>query len=124
MGGRLIKFEFIPGKNEMVEAKITLPEEPRSVLLGQVRDYRGHIVADAVVQLFEKCAHSLRPLSYTFTDEYGHFLFGPLCFDRSYVVKVWYDDVKIRPLTIFLDQYGEACRQSEEDADNTDDEYE
>jgi len=104
MGFRLVKFAFTPGEHEQIETVVRLPEEPRSVIHGVVRDYCDRIVKDAVVNLFrlenphDPC--SLVPLTHTFTDECGHFLFGPLCSNAKYVIKVWVDDVKIKELVV------------------------
>ena len=35
-----------------------------------------------------------KPVSHTFTDEEGEFVFGPLCPNRSYEIQFWVDRVK------------------------------
>lgn len=35
-----------------------------------------------------------RPVSHTFTDEEGEFVFGPLCPDKKYEINFWVDQVK------------------------------
>ncbi|SHH00168.1 hypothetical protein [Tepidibacter thalassicus] len=102
MGARLVKFSFTPEENEQIEAIVKVPEEKKSVIHGIVKDYKGKIVKDAVVKLFEvinpPC--KFKPLTHTFTDECGQFLFGPLCPNKQYVIKVWFNDVKIKQLII------------------------
>ncbi|MBF8984562.1 carboxypeptidase regulatory-like domain-containing protein [Lutibacter sp. B2] len=102
MGARLVKFSFKPEENEQIEAIVQVPKEPRSVIDGVVKDWNGRVVKDAVVKLFEvinpPC--ELKPLTHTFTDESGQFLFGPLSPKKRYVIKVWINDIKIRNLLI------------------------
>jgi hypothetical protein len=104
MGARLVKFEFIPKENEQIETIVKVPEERRSVIHGIVKDWRNKIVKDAVVKLFEVSSTSnsymLNPINHTFTDEHGQFLFGPLCPNKKYLIKVWFNDAKIRELLI------------------------
>ena len=35
-----------------------------------------------------------KPVSHTFTDEHGEFVFGPLCPNKYYEILVWVNDVK------------------------------
>lgn len=35
-----------------------------------------------------------RPVSHTFTNECGEFVFGPLCPDKKYEINFWVDQVK------------------------------
>lgn len=96
MGACLVKFSVHPKANDQIDAIITVPEEKRRVIHGVVKDHRGHIVKNAVVKLFEEltCTPcSLKSITHTFTDECGQFLFGPLCPDKKYVVKIWFDNV-------------------------------
>lgn len=107
MGNRVVKFEFIPGENEEIEANIIVPKETRSIIHGVVRHPDGKVVKDAIVRLFEvnyKNKQSLKPVSNTFTDEEGEFLFGPLCTKKHYVIKVWFNSNKIKELIITPDE--------------------
>jgi hypothetical protein len=125
MGARIVKFEFVPKENEQIEAVVKIPEEKRSVIHGVVKDWKNRIVKDAVVKLFEVTSPSgpcnLRPLSHTFTDECGQFLFGPLCPNKKYAIKVWFDDVKIRELVITPEDYDDPCPPHHENHDKEDD---
>jgi hypothetical protein len=109
MGSRLVSFSFTPGENEQIETVIKLPQEHRSIIHGVVKNHCNKVVKDAVVKLFEFVIQddepSLIPLTHTFTDEYGQFLFGPLAACREYVIKVWVNDVKIRELVIRPEEY-------------------
>ncbi len=95
-----MKFAFTPQKNERIEAIITIPEERRSIVHGTVYDVEGNIIKDAVVRLFEICDGSPKPLSHTFTDSDGEFIFGPLTAEIDYLVKVYVEGVKLRELKI------------------------
>ncbi|WP_461204786.1 transthyretin-like family protein [Clostridium sp. DL1XJH146] len=96
MGARLTKFEFKPKRNEEIEAIIKVAKEYRSAIHGVVLDYNEKPVKNAVVKLFLKKDSNkkplLKPLTHTFTDECGQFLFGPLNPCTCYVIKVWYAD--------------------------------
>jgi hypothetical protein len=104
LGYRLAKFDFKPEENEQIEAIINIPKEPRSVIHGIVKDSKDKVVKDAVVKLFEMPNPSspcdLIPLTHTFTDECGQFLFGPLSPRKHYIIKVWINHVKIRQMIV------------------------
>ncbi|KXZ39857.1 hypothetical protein SAMN05661008_00922 [Alkalithermobacter thermoalcaliphilus JW-YL-7 = DSM 7308] len=113
MGAKLVKFDFKPQENEQLEVVVKVPKERRSVIHGVVKDYKGKVVEDAVVKLFEvSCNKKLIPITHAFTDEHGQFLFGPLCPDNHYVIKVWFNDVNIRCLDIKFDD-DNFCRYDE-----------
>jgi hypothetical protein len=117
MGARLVKFDIIPKENEQIEAIVKVPEEKRSVIHGVVKDWKGNVVKDAVVKLFEVTGNAkspvLKPVTHTFTDECGQFIFGPLCPNKKYTVKVWFNDVKIRDLVIAPDCHDGKCLQGD-----------
>ena len=77
---------------------ITLPEDNRTVIYGIVKDCYQDPVKDAVVKLVEvvcECGkEERRPVSHTFTDKDGEFVFGPLCANKLYEIEIWVDRVK------------------------------
>ena len=77
---------------------ITLPEDNRNVIYGVIKDSCGDPVEDAVVKLIEiVCEYGKeerRPVSHTFTDKEGEFVFGPLCDNKFYAIQIWKNDVK------------------------------
>ena len=77
---------------------ITLPCDNREVIYGIVRDCFKEPVCDAVVKLIEVvCEHGKeerRPVSHTFTDKNGEFVFGPLCPNKIYEIEIWVNKVK------------------------------
>lgn len=80
------------------DLNITLPEDNRSVIYGVIKDCYQDPVCDAVVKLIEvvcECGkEERRPVSHTFTDKNGEFVFGPLCANRLYEIEIWVDRVK------------------------------
>lgn len=117
MGYKLVKFNVIPEENEQIDAVIRVPKEPRSVIHGVVLDEHNKPMKDAVVKLLKECkggSKRLEPLSHTFTDENGQFLFGPLCPHVKYIIKVWINDVKTREIVITPDECDNKCMGEEE----------
>ena len=78
--------------------QIILPEDDRNVIYGIVKDCYQEPVCDAVVKLIEVCREygkeERKPVSHTFTDKDGEFVFGPLCPDRHYEIEIWVNKVK------------------------------
>ncbi len=77
---------------------IVLPEDNRGVIFGVLRDCYKEPIKDAVVKLIEvdfECGKAERkPVSHTFTDKEGEFVFGPLCPDKKYEIQIWVNRVK------------------------------
>ena len=80
------------------DVDITLPDDNRSVIYGVVKDCHKEPISDAVVKLVEViCEHGKeerRPVSHTFTDDEGEFVFGPLCANKFYEIDIWVNRVK------------------------------
>jgi hypothetical protein len=95
-----MRFSVTPEKNERIEAVVTMPAEPRSILHGTVYDADGQLVKDAVVRLFACDADKLTPAGDTFTDADGEFVFGPLVCEKRYVVKVYAGGAMVREVTV------------------------
>ncbi len=79
----VIKLDGVLATGKQFDLDITLPEDNRSVIYGVcVSDSCHNPVCDAVVKLVEvvnDCGkEERRPVSHTFTDEHGEFVFGPL----------------------------------------------
>lgn len=77
---------------------ITLPHDNRDVIFGVIRDCFKDPVENAVVKLIEierkMGKEERKPVSHTFTDKDGEFVFGPLCPGKEYAIQIWVDDVK------------------------------
>lgn len=77
---------------------ITLANDHRDVIYGVVRDCFKEPVKDAVVKLVEVDykfgKKELKPVTHTFTDKDGEFVFGPLCPGKKYAIEIWANSVK------------------------------
>lgn len=81
-------------KGKQFDLDIRLPEDDRNVIYGVIKDSYGDSVRDAVVKLIEVDGRERKPVSHTFTDKEGEFVFGPLCPDKEYEVQIWANKVK------------------------------
>jgi len=77
---------------------ITLPEDNKGAIFGVVKDCKGRPVKEAIVKLIEvECTREGEkrcPVTHTFTNCEGEFLFGPLCPNKFYEVQIWQNDVR------------------------------
>ena len=80
------------GRNFDVEIK--LPGDNRDSVYGIIKDTHEDPVENAVVKLVEVRRNERRPVSHTFTNDAGEFVFGPLCPNRQYEILFWADDTK------------------------------
>lgn len=85
---------------------IKLPKDDREAVFGTVKDSYGDPIEDAVVKLIEVKKDfgktERKPVTHTFSDKHGNFVFGPLCPKRKYEVEIWannVDHVKICEVT-------------------------
>ncbi len=94
----VVKVDGFIEKGKQFDLEINLPEDNRNVIYGVIKDCYKEPVEDAVVKLIEVCyefgKEVRKPVSHTFTDENGEFVFGPLCPDKSYELQIWVDRVK------------------------------
>ena len=94
----VVDVDGVIAKGKQYDLDIKLPCDNRNVIYGIIRDCYGEPVQDAVVKLIEIiCEHGKeerRPVSHTFTDKEGEFVFGPLCEDKFYTIQIWKDSVK------------------------------
>lgn len=85
-------------RGKQFDLDITLPEDRRNVIYGVVKDCFKEPVENAVVKLVEivyDCGKKERlPVTHTFTDKHGEFVFGPLCPDKEYAIEIFVNDVK------------------------------
>ena len=94
----VLNVDGILATGKQFDLEITLPEDNRSVIYGVVKDCYQDPVANAVVKLVEvvcDCGkEERRPVSHTFTDDEGEFVFGPLCANKFYEIEIWVDEVR------------------------------
>ena len=94
----VVDVDGVIASGKQFDLDIRLPEDDRNVIYGVIKDCYGDPVCDAVVKLVEivcECGkEERRPVSHTFTDEDGEFVFGPLCPGKTYAVQIWANQVK------------------------------
>ena len=76
------------------DLEINIDEDRRDVIYGVIKDSWHEPVKDAVVKLIEVTKHGRKPVSHTFTDKDGEFVFGPLCSDKKYAIDIWANRVE------------------------------
>ncbi len=92
MGWKLIRTKPIrPRPNQEVDLDLKLKPEKRAAIHGTVKFPDGKPVKNAVVKLFRKGERKcdLKPVTFTFTDDCGQFLFGVKA-KREYVIKAFF----------------------------------
>ena len=101
-----------------------MANDHRDVIYGIVRDCFKEPVSDAVVKLVEieyKCGKKeLKPVSHTFTDEDGEFVFGPLCPGKKYAVQIWANQVKHIKICAKCHHEGKCLKGVDLDCDKKD----
>ena len=94
----VIDIDGVIANGKQFDLDISLPEDNRDVIYGVIKDRYQHPVKDAVVKLIEidfKEGRKMRlPVSHTFTDKHGEFVFGPLCPGKEYAIDIWVNDVR------------------------------
>lgn len=111
MSGRIGNCVFRTGTNEQIDAVAKLRKENRCCIFGTVIDENGTPVTDAVVKLLQvscNCKYPI-PLTHTFTDNNGQFLFGPLCPNTTYMLKIYSDNVQIVRKCLKVDCHDGCC---------------
>lgn len=80
------------------DLEVVLPRDNRDAIFGVILDCFKQPVAHAVVKLIEiefcNGRRIRKPVSHTFTNRAGEFVFGPLCPDKKYEILVWVNQVK------------------------------
>lgn len=89
---------------------LKLPEDNRNVVYGIIRDCHDRPVCDAVVKLVEVCQDDRKPVSHTFTDKEGEFVFGPLCPHKTYSIEIWVNRVKHVKICKTCDREGRCLK--------------
>ena len=106
---------------------ITIANDRRDVIYGVVKDNFKEPVKDAVVKLVEVDykygKKELKPVSHTFTDKEGEFVFGPLCPDKKYALQIWKDSVKHVKICAKTHRVGDCLKGIKLECDRHDDEH-
>ena len=94
----IVDVDGVIASGKQFDLDITIPNDNRDVIYGVIKNCFKEPVCDAVVKLVEierKMGKDERkPVSHTFTDKNGEFVFGPLCPGKEYTIQIWVDDVK------------------------------
>jgi len=94
----IVDVDGVIAGGKQFDLNIKLPEDNRNVIYGIIKDKYGDPVSDAVVKLveivYDCCKEERRPVSHTFTDKEGEFVFGPLCEKKTYAIQIWANAVK------------------------------
>ena len=95
----IVDIDGVIADGKQFDLDITLPKDNRNVIFGTIRNAYKEPIEDAVVKLIEikygKDGNKERlPISHTFTNESGEFVFGPLCPDKEYAIDFWVNDVR------------------------------
>ena len=85
----VIDIDGVIADGKQFDLDITLPKDNRNVIFGTIRNAYKEPIEDAVVKLIERF-----PISHTFTNEDGEFVFGPLCPDKEYAIDFWANEVR------------------------------
>lgn len=95
---KMIEMNGFIEKGKQYDIEVKVPEDKRGVAFGIVKDEFGDPICDAVVKLIEVekmlGKEERKPVSHTFTNENGEFVFGPLCPDKYYDLQIWVNKVK------------------------------
>ena len=110
----VVGVEGFVSAGKQFDVDIHLPEDNRSVIYGVIKDCYEEPIKDAVVKLIEvdrDCKKNERkPVTHTFTDKYGQFVFGPLCANRLYEVEIWVNNVKHAKICTECHRKGECLK--------------
>lgn len=108
------KIQGFVESGKQYDLDITLPEDNRNVIYGVVKDCYQEPVCDAVVKLIEiECKmgkEERKPVTHTFTNKDGEFLFGPLCENRMYEVEIWANSVNHKKICMDCKHSGKCLK--------------
>ena len=93
------KFYFKPAAGEHIETTVNLTPDSSAAISGTVFSGKGTRVSGALVLLF-RTGEEKKLIDRQFTDDEGHFFFGPIEGDVMYQIKIYKNHVKIRELEI------------------------
>ncbi len=109
-----LKIDGFMQKGTQYDLDINLPEDNRDLIYGIIKDLHGNPVEDAAIKLVEVCydfgGEELKPVSHTFSDKQGEFVFGPLCPDKNYSLQIWVDRVKHVKICADCKKFGKCLK--------------
>ena len=115
----IIDVDGLIANGKQFDLDIRLPEDGRDVVFGTIKNAFKEPINNAVVKLIEvdfgKDGKKRRlPISHTFTNEHGEFVFGPLCPGKKYAIDIWVNDVRHYKIDVKCHHEGE-CLKAKED---------
>ena len=115
----IIDVDGLIANGKQFDLDIRLPEDGRDVVFGTIKNAFKEPINNAVVKLIEvdfgKDGKKRRlPISHTFTNEHGEFVFGPLCPGKKYAIDIWVNDVRHYKIDVKCHHEGE-CLKGKED---------
>ena len=126
MSGRIGSCTFSTGCNQQINAVAKIENEDRCAVLGTVVNNGGRAIADAVVVLLkvnDRCSIPT-PITHTFTDRYGQFVFGPLCPNSTYMLKIYTDDINVENINLICNcQVGSCLGRNNNNSNNYSNNY-
>ena len=126
MSGRIGSCTFSTGCNQQINAVAKIENEDRCAVLGTVVNNGGRAIADAVVVLLkvnDRCSIPT-PITHTFTDRYGQFVFGPLCPNSTYMLKIYKDDINVENINLICNcQVGSCLGRNNNNSNNYSNNY-
>ena len=107
-------------KGKQFDLDITLPEDERDVIFGTLKNVFKEPIKDAVVKLIEiefgkEGKKKRTPISHTFTDKHGEFVFGPLCSGKEYAIDIWVNDVRHFDIDVKVRHEGKCLKERHEE---------
>ena len=117
----IVDVDGVIANGKQFDLDLKLPEDDRNVVYGIIRDSRGKPIEDAVVKLVEVDRDKRKPVSHTFTDKEGEFVFGPLCPHKSYGIEIWVDRVKHVKICKTCEHKGKCLKWIDLDCDKCQD---
>lgn len=117
----LVEVDGLVSTGKQFDIDITLPEDNRSVIYGIIKDCYDEPIKDAVVKLIEVDRdygkEERKPITHTFTDKNGEFVFGPLCSNKYYEIQVWANKVKHQKICTTCHHKGKCLKGIKLDCD-------
>ena len=115
----VVDVQGLISKGKEFDLDINIPEDNRDVIFGTIKDCYKEPVKNAVVKLIEidfgKDGKKKRlPISHTFTDKYGEFVFGPLCPGKEYALDIWVNEVRNFKICVKADKCDDKCLRGKE----------
>ena len=111
----VLDIDGVISNGKQFDIDVVLPEDNRNVIYGTIKNRYKDPIKNAVVKLIEivigKDGQKRRiPVTHTFTDEHGEFVFGPLCPDKEYAIDIWVNDVRHYKYNSICHREGECLK--------------